>query len=76
MKRKAMLAAFILGLVIGIALGPCTFAYMTPMPAVNFKLASTNLMDGIILLLAYATGHCSVIIPHRRHNIRKPGATP
>ena len=28
MKRKGYLAAFILGLVFGIALGPCTFAYM------------------------------------------------
>jgi len=30
-ERKGMLAAFILGLVFGIALGPCTFAYMAPM---------------------------------------------
>jgi len=28
MKKKGPLAAFILGLVFGIALGPCTFAYM------------------------------------------------
>jgi len=41
MKRKGMLAAFILGLVFGIALGPCTFAYMAPMLAVTFKVAST-----------------------------------
>lgn len=33
MKRKGALAAFILGLVFGIALGPCTFAYMAPMLA-------------------------------------------
>ena len=39
MKRKGLLAAFILGLVFGIALGPCTFAYMAPMLAVTFKLA-------------------------------------
>ncbi len=31
MKRKGMVAAFILGLVFGIAVGPCTFAYMAPM---------------------------------------------
>src|ERR1019366_776429 len=30
MKRKGLLAAFILGLVFGVALGPCTFAYMVP----------------------------------------------
>ncbi len=36
MKRKGLLAAFILGLVFGIALGPCTFAYMAPMLGVTF----------------------------------------
>ena len=62
MKRKGMLAAFILGLVFGIALGPCTFAYMAPMLGVTFKLASTNLSYGILLLFVYGIGHCSVII--------------
>jgi len=62
MKRKGALAAFILGLVFGIALGPCTFAYMAPMLGVTFKLASTNLAYGILLLLIYGIGHCSVIV--------------
>lgn len=62
MKRKGLLAAFVLGLVFGIALGPCTFAYMAPMLAVTFRLASTNLVFGILLLLVYGVGHCSVII--------------
>ena len=61
-KRKGLLAAFILGLVFGIALGPCTFAYMAPMLAVTFKVASTALLYGIVLLLVYAVGHCSVIV--------------
>jgi cytochrome c-type biogenesis protein len=62
MKRRGMLAAFILGLVFGIALGPCTFAYMAPLLGVTFKLASTNLAYGILLLLVYGIGHCSVIV--------------
>jgi cytochrome c-type biogenesis protein len=62
MKRKGLLAAFILGLVFGIALGPCTFAYMAPMLAVTFRVASTALLYGIILLVAYGVGHCSVIV--------------
>lgn len=62
MKRKGLLAAFILGLVFGIALGPCTFAYMAPMLGVTFKLASTHLLYGIFLLLIYGIGHCSVIV--------------
>mgnify|MGYP000944195180 CR=1 FL=1 len=62
MKRKGMLAAFILGLVFGVALGPCTFAYMAPMLGVTFRLAETNLGYGIALLLAYGIGHCSVVV--------------
>jgi cytochrome c-type biogenesis protein len=62
MKRKGLLAALILGLVFGIALGPCTFAYMAPMLGVTFKLAATNFFYGAALLLAYGLGHCSVIV--------------
>ena len=62
MKRKGLLAAFTLGLVFGIALGPCTFAFMAPMLGVTFKLAATNFLYGAALLLAYGVGHCSVIV--------------
>ncbi len=61
-NRKGMLAAFILGLIFGIAIGPCTFAYMAPMLAVTFRVASTALLYGVVLLLAYGVGHCSVIV--------------
>ena len=62
MKRKGLLAALILGLVFGIALGPCTFAYMAPMLAIAFKEASKSMLYGISLILAYGIGHCSVIV--------------
>lgn len=62
MKRKGYLAAFVLGLVFGIALGPCTFAYMAPMLGVTFKLAATNFLYAAALLFAYGLGHCAVIV--------------
>ncbi len=62
MKRKGMLAAFVLGLVFGIALGPCTFAYMAPMLAVTFKLAGEAPIYSAALLLSYGLGHCGVIV--------------
>ena len=62
LQRRGLLAAFLLGLVFGIALGPCTFAYMAPMLAVTFRLSATNLPYGILLLLLYGVGHCSVIV--------------
>lgn len=61
-KRKGLLAAFVLGLIFGVALGPCTFAYMAPMLGVTFKLAATNFFYGALLLVAYGAGHCSVIV--------------
>ncbi len=62
MKSKGMLAAFVLGLVFGIALGPCTFAFMAPMLAFAFKVAATNLFYGAWLLFFYGIGHCGVIV--------------
>lgn len=61
-KRKGLMAAFILGLVFGIALGPCTFAYMAPLLGAAFKLAAVDALYGALLLLAYGIGHCSVIV--------------
>jgi len=61
-KKKGLLAAFILGLFFGIALGPCTFAYMAPVLTVAFRVAATQFLFGIILILVYGLGHCSVIV--------------
>lgn len=62
MKRKGFLAAFLLGLIFGIALGPCTFAYMAPMLGITFKMGAENPFYAAILLLMYGIGHCSVIV--------------
>ena len=61
-KKKGLLAAFLLGLIFGIALGPCTFAYMAPMLAITFKESSSNFLYGVLLLFAYGVGHCAVIV--------------
>jgi cytochrome c-type biogenesis protein len=62
LKRKGLAAAFILGLVFGIALGPCTFAYMAPMLGVTFKLGGEQPVYAGSLLLMYGVGHCGVIV--------------
>ncbi|PKN89005.1 MAG: cytochrome C biogenesis protein [Deltaproteobacteria bacterium HGW-Deltaproteobacteria-1] len=61
-KRKGFLAAFILGLIFGVALGPCTFAYMATMLGVVFSMASTQLTLAMLILAAFAIGHCSVLV--------------
>ncbi len=62
MKRKGPLAAFLLGLIFGLALGPCTFAFMGPVLAVTISLPKAELSYGVLLLLVYGVGHCSVIV--------------
>jgi cytochrome c-type biogenesis protein len=61
-RRRGVLGAFVLGLLFGIGVGPCTFAYMAPMLGVTLKVASSSWLYGVALLLAYGVGHCSVIV--------------
>lgn len=61
MKRRGLLAAFILGLVFGIALGPCTFGFMAPVLMVSFATAKTSLVYAVALLTVFGLGHCAVI---------------
>jgi cytochrome c-type biogenesis protein len=53
---------FILGIVIGAGLGPCTFAFMAPVLGVVFQFAAVNMLMVIFVLLLFAIGHCSVIV--------------
>jgi cytochrome c-type biogenesis protein len=54
--------ALLLGLIFGIGLGPCTFAYMAPVLGVVFSIASTNMLQAISLIAAFGVGHCAVIV--------------
>ena len=61
-KKKGVLAAFVIGLLFGLALGPCTFAYMAPILGITFNIASHKPILAVFLILSYAIGHCSVIV--------------
>ena len=61
-RQKGYPAALLMGLLFGLALGPCTFAYMAPMFGVVFSVAATNLWFAISLLVAFGLGHCLVIV--------------
>lgn len=60
-KRKGLLAAATLGLVFGIGLSPCTFAFVAPVLAAAFGSAASNPAFGALLLLAFGVGHCLVM---------------
>ena len=61
-KSSGILTALILGLLFGIGLGPCTFAFMAPILGVVFQTARTNFATAVTLLFAFALGHCTVIV--------------
>ncbi|MBL7107266.1 MAG: cytochrome C biogenesis protein [Phycisphaerae bacterium] len=61
-KKKGLWGGFLLGLIFGIALGPCTFAYLAPLMAIAFKTGGSNVFYGAGLLILYGIGHCSVIV--------------
>jgi cytochrome c-type biogenesis protein len=54
--------ALLLGLIFGIGLGPCTFAYMAPVLGVVFNLATTKPVQALSLIAAFGIGHCAVIV--------------
>ncbi len=54
--------ALLLGLIFGIGLGPCTFAYMAPVLGVAFSMASTSVLRAVSLVAAFGLGHCAVIV--------------
>lgn len=62
LKNRGLFAAFSLGLIIGLAVGPCTFAYLAPVLGISFSLAKTNILFAVLLVSMYAIGHCLVII--------------
>jgi cytochrome c-type biogenesis protein len=54
--------ALITGLVFGIALGPCTFAFMAPVLAAAFNLSAEAPALAWSLVLSYGFGHCTLIV--------------
>jgi cytochrome c-type biogenesis protein len=61
-RHSGYLGSFVLGLLFGIGLGPCTFAYMAPVLGIVLQVSSVNFLSAVILLSAFAIGHCSVIV--------------
>ncbi len=60
-NSKGYMLAFLLGLLFGAGLGPCTFAFMAPVLGVVFRYSATNYTYSILLIAAFALGHVLVI---------------
>lgn len=62
MKGRGGFGAFLLGLMFGSALGPCSFGFMMPLLLVVFRVAPRNLPYAAALLAAFAFGHILMIV--------------
>ncbi len=60
--RSGLWGAFILGLIFGVGLGPCTFAFLAPVLGVVFQIATESWMKAILLISAFGIGHCMIIV--------------
>jgi cytochrome c-type biogenesis protein len=60
--RRGPLAALTLGLVFGLALGPCTFAFLAPVVGAALTVGVERPALAVGLTLAFGVGHCAVIV--------------
>jgi len=61
--RRGATGALLLGLVFGVALGPCTFAFMAPLLGIAFHASGTGASArGILLVALYGLGHAAAIV--------------
>lgn len=54
--------ALILGLVLGIGLGPCTFIYIAPILGVTLALSAADVLYGFLLVALFGLGHCLLLV--------------
>ncbi|MCF7794370.1 MAG: cytochrome C biogenesis protein [Candidatus Cloacimonetes bacterium] len=61
-KNRPYLSGLVLGLIFGLALGPCALAFMAPILGIVIANISTQFWFCMGLVLAFITGHCGVLI--------------
>jgi cytochrome c-type biogenesis protein len=54
--------ALLLGLLYGLILGPCSFAFLAPMIGIAFSAGSSSWAFGASLMAVFAVGHCGTIV--------------
>jgi len=61
-QRGGLWGAFVLGLIFGVGLDPCTFAFLAPVLGVVFQMATEHWFNALLLILAFGIGHITVIV--------------
>lgn len=61
-KNRGIGSGFFLGILFGLALGPCTFSFMAPILGIVFSSASGQFLYSLLLIILYAIGHCLIFV--------------
>jgi len=61
-ERAGYGGALLLGLVFGVGLGPCTFAFLAPVLTVVIPLAQESMTRALAMILAFGVGHGLVFV--------------
>jgi cytochrome c-type biogenesis protein len=60
-KNGSLSSSFIIGLIFGLGLGPCTFAFMAPILGIVISTSNAGILMPLSYFGAFALGHCLVI---------------
>lgn len=71
--KKGLPGAFLIGLILGAALGPCTFAFMAPVLALMFSLGTERIGMAFLPGIFFAAGHGMVVVIAGTYSDRMQG---
>ncbi|MBQ7544770.1 MAG: cytochrome C biogenesis protein [Synergistaceae bacterium] len=61
-ESRSLKGAVVLGVVSGLAVGPCSIGYVSPVLSLAMSDASGGMAGSILLVLCYALGYCAVLV--------------
>ncbi len=61
-ESQSLKGAVVLGLVSGLAVGPCSIAYVSPVLSLAMSQASKGIFAPVMLVVCYALGHSTVLV--------------
>lgn len=61
-KQNGVVGALLLGLFSGLAVGPCSLAYVAPILLLAFQTAQTNLPFASLLMVTYVLGYGAILV--------------